>query len=247
MLTLADVYLRIALLAVAKPNQLRQKDLSAVFNALDQWTPRITIGAPADDTMFVVDLDADAPPSYRELGSHAGDVVARHPHRRAGVRTRSLSRRNGVGRSGAGLHRPRSAAPSGPRVGRDEEALVPALALVRPDEDLRRAANDALLHLAAASNSPTSSAPPRRCCVARSIHSCRNRRRNVQRRPGDVWDNAFDLRGVEDAGESEHRRSEPDSAERAPVADARRGRGQLSVLRLARSSTRVRPGIACAG
>ena len=42
MLTLADVYLRIALLAVAKPNQLRQKDLSAVFNALDQWTPRIT-------------------------------------------------------------------------------------------------------------------------------------------------------------------------------------------------------------
>ena len=59
MLTLADVYLRIALLAVAKPNQLRQKDLSAVFNALDQWTPRITIGAPADDTMFVVDLDAD--------------------------------------------------------------------------------------------------------------------------------------------------------------------------------------------
>ena len=72
MLTLADIYLRIALLAVAKPNQLRQKDLSAVFNALDQWTPRVTIGAPADDTMFVVDLDADSPPSYRELGSHTG-------------------------------------------------------------------------------------------------------------------------------------------------------------------------------
>jgi hypothetical protein len=72
MLTIADVYLRVALLAVAKPNQLRQKDLSAVYNALDQWTPRITIGAPADDTMFVVDLDADSPPSYRELGSHTG-------------------------------------------------------------------------------------------------------------------------------------------------------------------------------
>ena len=38
MLTIIDVYLRIALLAVAKPNQLRQKDLSAVYNALDQWT-----------------------------------------------------------------------------------------------------------------------------------------------------------------------------------------------------------------
>jgi len=73
MLTIADVYLRIALLSTAKPNQLRQKDLSAVYNALDLWTPRITIGAPADDTMFVVDLDADAPPSYRELGSHTGN------------------------------------------------------------------------------------------------------------------------------------------------------------------------------
>ncbi len=74
-LTIADAYLRIALLAAAKPNQLRQKDLSAVFNALDQWTPRIRIGAPADDTLFVVDLNADAPPSYRELGSHTGDAL----------------------------------------------------------------------------------------------------------------------------------------------------------------------------
>jgi hypothetical protein len=72
MLTIADVYLRIALLAVAKPNQLRQKDLSRVYNALDQWTPRVTLGTPADDTLFVVDLDADSPPSYRELGSHTG-------------------------------------------------------------------------------------------------------------------------------------------------------------------------------
>ncbi len=71
-LTIADAYLRIALLAVAKPNQLRRKDLSAVYNALDQWTPWITIGAPADDTMFVVDLDADSPPGYREFGSHTG-------------------------------------------------------------------------------------------------------------------------------------------------------------------------------
>jgi hypothetical protein len=74
-LTIADAYLRIALLATAKPNQLRQKDLSAVFNALDQWTPRICIGAPADDTLFVVDLDADAPPTYRELGSHTGTAL----------------------------------------------------------------------------------------------------------------------------------------------------------------------------
>ena len=83
MLTIADVYLRIALLTVAKPNQLRRKDLSAVYNALDQWTPRITIGAPADDTMFIVDLDADSPPGYRELGSHIGGAVR-------GIRTDAL-------------------------------------------------------------------------------------------------------------------------------------------------------------
>ncbi len=72
-LTIADVYLRIAMLAAAKPNQLRPKDLAATYTALEHWTPRITIGEPADDTLFVVDLDADAQPSYRELGSHTGD------------------------------------------------------------------------------------------------------------------------------------------------------------------------------
>jgi cyclic-di-GMP-binding protein len=74
-LTIADVYLRIAMLAVAKPNQLRQKDLSAVYHALEHWTPRLSIGAPTDDTLFVVDLDADAPPSYREIGSHTGELL----------------------------------------------------------------------------------------------------------------------------------------------------------------------------
>jgi cyclic-di-GMP-binding protein len=74
-LRIADVYLRIAMLAVAKPNQLRQKDLSAVYHALEHWTPRLSIGAPTDDTLFVVDLDADAPPSYREIGSHTGELL----------------------------------------------------------------------------------------------------------------------------------------------------------------------------
>jgi hypothetical protein len=74
-LTITDIYLRIAMLAVAKPNQLRQKDLSAVYHALEHWTPRLTVGAPADDTLFVVDLDADAPPGYREVGSHTGDAL----------------------------------------------------------------------------------------------------------------------------------------------------------------------------
>ena len=146
-LTITDAYLRIALLAAAKPNQLRQKDLSAVFNALDQWTPRIRIGAPADDTLFVVDLNADAPPSYRELGSHGGDALR-------GISTDVL-----VYELEAYLAEmasdvpvpdyvsPRPAAPPGPCVGHDEEALVPALAFVRHAEGLHRDANAALLHL----------------------------------------------------------------------------------------------------
>ena len=147
MLTIADVYLRIALLAVAKPNQLRQKDLSAVYNALDQWTPRITIGAPADDTMFVVDLDADSPPSYRELGSHTGE-------RLRGIRTDVL-----VYELEAYLAEMASDVPVPDYISPDllrhlahawgvmKKAVVPALTLVRSDEDLHRPAHVALLHL----------------------------------------------------------------------------------------------------
>jgi len=72
-LTINDVYLRIAMLATAKPNQLRPKDLSATYHALELWTPHLAIGTPDDDSLFVVDLDVDAPPNYREFGSHSGE------------------------------------------------------------------------------------------------------------------------------------------------------------------------------
>jgi len=195
MLTLADVYLRIALLAVAKPNQLRQKDLSAVFNALDQWTPRITIGAPADDTMFVVDLWADAPPSYRELGSHAGGVLR-------GIRTDVL-----VYELEAYLAEMASDVPVPDYIGPDLLRHLAHAWGVMKKRSFRRS---------------RSSGPMKICVGLRTLHYYISggvefadqlgtteallrreinpfmQERAAQRspRPGDVWDNAFDLRGA---------------------------------------------------
>ncbi len=77
-LSITDTYLRIALFATAKPNQLRPPQLTMVFNALEHWTPELEIGRAQDDVLFVVDLDADRPPSYRDLAGAAakrGDSV----------------------------------------------------------------------------------------------------------------------------------------------------------------------------
>ena len=195
MLTLADVYLRIALLAVAKPNQLRQKDLSAIFNALDQWTPRITIGAPADDTMFVVDLGADSPPSYRELGSHTGDQLR-------GIRTDVL-----VYELEAYLAEMASDVPVPDYIGLDLLRHLAHAWGVMKKRSFRRS---------------RSSGPMKICVGLRTMHyyicggvefadqlgtteALLRREINpfmqeqaAQRpaRPGDVWDNAFDLRGA---------------------------------------------------
>lgn len=73
-LSVQDVYLRIALLATCRPNQLRHTHLNATFNALELWTPRVTLGLPSDDDLFRVDLERDAPPVYRELADTTGEV-----------------------------------------------------------------------------------------------------------------------------------------------------------------------------
>jgi len=195
MLTIADVYLRIALLAVAKPNQLRQKDLSAVFNALDQWTPRISIGEPADDTLFVIDLDADAPPAYRELGSHSGGALR-------GIRTDVL-----VYELEAYLAEMASDVPVPDYIGTDLlRHLVHAWGTMKK-RSFRRS---------------HSSGPMKICIGLRTLHYYISGgvefadqlgtteallRREINpfitevpaqsaARPGDVWDNAFDLRST---------------------------------------------------
>jgi hypothetical protein len=66
-LSIADAYLRAALFALSKPNQLRPHQLGTIFNALEQWTPETAVGEVRDDALFVVDLEADAPPRYRDV------------------------------------------------------------------------------------------------------------------------------------------------------------------------------------
>jgi hypothetical protein len=74
-LSIADVYLRAALFTLCKPNQLRPPQLGIVFNALEQWTPETSLGDVRDDTLFVVDLEADAPPRYRDaVDANAGTL-----------------------------------------------------------------------------------------------------------------------------------------------------------------------------
>ena len=236
-LTIADAYLRIALLAAAKPNQLRQKDLAAVFNALDQWTPRIRIGAPADDTLFVVDLNADGPPSYRELGSHTGDALR-------GISTDVL-----VYELEAYLAEMASDVPVPDYVGPDLLRHLAHAWGTMKKRSFRRSRSSGTMKI---------------CIGMRTLHyyisggvefadqlgttEALLRReinpfieeQNLQpsTEPDDVWSNAFDLRRTHPV-EPEHHRSEPDSAVDAPTAQPTHRCSELPVLRHARSSIRV--------
>ncbi len=67
-LTIEETYLRALMLAVARPNQLREHQLTAIFNALELWVHWLSISEPNQHTLFVVDLASDRPPSYRALG-----------------------------------------------------------------------------------------------------------------------------------------------------------------------------------
>jgi len=65
--SVADAYLRSVLIATCKPNQLRHRQLSLVFNALELWTPNVDIEAVDERAVFVVDLAAEQGPRYRSL------------------------------------------------------------------------------------------------------------------------------------------------------------------------------------
>lgn len=67
-LSITDAYLRVALMSCCKPNQLRYRNLSRIFNALEQWASRVMIEPVQDDALFVVDLAADSGPVYAALG-----------------------------------------------------------------------------------------------------------------------------------------------------------------------------------
>lgn len=66
-MSIADHYMRCMLLACAKPNQLRHRQLTAIFNALELWVGYANIAPNAADSLFCIDLDKDEPPRYTRL------------------------------------------------------------------------------------------------------------------------------------------------------------------------------------
>ena len=77
LLTIREAYLRPVLLAMAKPNQLRHRQLTNVFNALELWVPSVTIEAAGPKDLICVDLASDQGPGYAQLlqGAQAARCV----------------------------------------------------------------------------------------------------------------------------------------------------------------------------
>ncbi len=63
--SIAGEYLPVLMLGCAKTNQLRQRDILAVFSALLQWRELVRMEDPdIGSGLFTVDLDSDRPPVY---------------------------------------------------------------------------------------------------------------------------------------------------------------------------------------
>jgi len=66
-MSIADHYMRCLLFASSKPNQLRERQLTAIFNALEQWVAYTSIVPTTDESLFCIDLEKDMPPRYTRL------------------------------------------------------------------------------------------------------------------------------------------------------------------------------------
>ncbi|MDA1074572.1 MAG: hypothetical protein O3A63_07405, partial [Proteobacteria bacterium] len=65
--TIETVYLRALLLASCKPNQLRHRQLTEIFNVLEIWASLGRVTPAGAEANMVVDLDSDRGPVYRKL------------------------------------------------------------------------------------------------------------------------------------------------------------------------------------
>ncbi len=66
--TLSDAYKRLLLLGCCRPNQLRQHELSQVFELFELWSRHVSCGPEnMGDALFVVNADRDAGPFYKSL------------------------------------------------------------------------------------------------------------------------------------------------------------------------------------
>jgi hypothetical protein len=64
-----DAYLRPVLLALSKPNQLRHRQLTMVFNALELWSASVGLTRPDGEALFCIDLDGEQGPRYERMMS----------------------------------------------------------------------------------------------------------------------------------------------------------------------------------
>ncbi len=73
--TVADSYIRILLLGCARPNQLRQSELTQIYELFEGWTKYCQCGPDVGpDSLFVVNMERDSAPVYRSLlEGKAGD------------------------------------------------------------------------------------------------------------------------------------------------------------------------------
>ena len=72
--TVKEAYGRALLLSTAKPNQLRQQEIAALYRATEEWSSLIDIKpAGSDSDLFVFDLQVDRPPTYRTHASVAAE------------------------------------------------------------------------------------------------------------------------------------------------------------------------------
>lgn len=77
--SIAGEYLPALLLGCCKTNQLRQRDILAVFSALQQWRDLIHVEDPGTGNgLFTVDLDSDNPPLYSKLLAGRSSTAFRH-------------------------------------------------------------------------------------------------------------------------------------------------------------------------
>lgn len=66
--TIEDAYKRLLLLGCCRPNQLRQKELQQVYGLFECWTGHTALlHRGMNEALFVVNLNQDAPPTYRNL------------------------------------------------------------------------------------------------------------------------------------------------------------------------------------
>ena len=76
--SIQQAYLRILLLASARPNQLRQIEVNAIYSALELWATHSELNAGTNDrnNLFVTNLSSDQPPIYKSRfqGNESDDI-----------------------------------------------------------------------------------------------------------------------------------------------------------------------------